>query len=136
NATAPASPLDTAYTLNSILSCTTLTASGEYRFRCTPEGSPPSPHVMLKYSVIAPEFSPGAVRRATRPPAGPDPQTADRYQGHSDRHHHPAVPGIHGQGPRDGYRPGGGIRVHGGDPDPHQEQDAVAARPGPGGRRR
>src|SRR5213078_3775617 len=97
----------------------------------------PATHVMLKYSVIAPEFSPGAIRRTARPPAGPDPETADRYQGYPHRHHHPAVPGIYGQGPRNGYRPGGRVRVHGGDPDPHQEQDAAAARPGAGdGRRR
>jgi len=83
---------------------------------------------MLKYSVIAPQLSPGAVRRAARPAAGPDRKQqidikdipiatiTQQYLEYMEKARRVDI------GPRRG------VRLHGGDPDPHQEQDAPAAR--------
>ena len=83
--------------------------------------------VILRESVVtAVELPSGALRWAARPPAGPDPQAADRHLRHPDRDDHVAVPGVHGAGRRDGCRTERGVHLHGGDTDPHQVEDAAA----------
>ena len=94
---------------------------------------------ILKSSVVPAELSPRAIRWPAGPAAGPDPEAGDQHLRHPHRPDHAAVSGIHAEGRGDGYRAERGIRLHGGDADPHQVAHAAAARSGarqaPAGRR-
>ncbi len=68
------------------------------------------------------------LRRPARPAARSDPQAGHRYLRHSHRQNHGAVPGLRRPAARQRHGCGRRIHLHRGAADPHQEQDAAAAR--------
>src|SRR5436305_5499080 len=85
---------------------------------------------ILKISVLTAEFSPGTLRWAARSAAGPDPEAGNRYLRYPHRADHRAIYRVHAEGRRDEHRAQRRVRLHGGDADPYQIQNAAAARSG------